>query len=164
MLTLPASLGSSLDLLLGLLHLLLDLSLGLQVIIQVQLVLHGLAGSRLLLHDLVLVLGLILGTKLANLRLLSLLGHRKLVGVLLGLQACTWLGLAWVHLRLTLDGTAWPEGEDGSGIIRWRLLVLGLDLPLDLLGLLEVGHLRVRLLRLLVDDHGRSNRLDQDLV
>ena len=131
---------------------------------NVQPLIHNLVDCGLLLHLHVLVRYRILGTILRNLRFRSLLGHRKPVGVLLGLLVGTWLGLDWVHLRLTLDGTAWPEGEDGSGIIRWRHLVLDLDLLLDLLGLLEVGHLHVRLLRLLVDDHGRSNRLDQGLV
>ena len=73
---------------------------------NVQLVLHNLVDCGLLMHDHVLVRYLILGTILRKHRFQSLLGLRKLVGVLLGLLVGTWLGLDWVHLRLTLDGTA----------------------------------------------------------
>ena len=102
--TLPASLGSSLDhLVILLLLFMVDLLLGLENVQLVQLVL---VDCGLLMHDHVLVRYLILGTILLKLRFQSLLVLRKHVGVLLGLLAGTWLGLDWVHLRLTLDGTA----------------------------------------------------------
>ena len=102
--TLPASLGSSLFHVVILLLLLMDdVLLGL---LQVQLVQLVLAVSRLLLHDHVLVRYLLLGTILRKLRYQSLLLLRKHVGVLLGLRDGIWIGLDWVHLRLTLADTA----------------------------------------------------------
>ena len=45
--------------------------------------------------------------------------------------------------------TAWFPGEDGTGIILWRPLALGLNFLPDLLRLLVLGHLHVLLLLLL---------------
>ena len=82
------------------------MDVGHHVLLQIQLVLHNLVGCGLLKHLHVLVRYRILGTILRNLRHRSLLGHRKHVGVLLGLLVGTWLGLDWVHLRLILVATA----------------------------------------------------------
>ena len=56
------------------------------------------------MHDHVLVLVLVLGTRLAKLLLLTLLGLRKPVSAWLGLRIGIWLRLrlVWVHLNLLL--------------------------------------------------------------